>query len=275
MFVWGWLLAENTLSENILLLGGTGDAVALARMLIDQESEQRQSHQLTYSIAGLVRQPDLNCKVISGGFSQFGSMADYIRAEQITLVLDATHPYAQQISCHAIDAARACNIPCWRLQRPVWQREVGDHWLELPSWNILYPILQDYKRVFLTQGRLSQEQLVQLESIRKQDQWFYLRTAIPPDLELPHWIEPITAIGPFSYEDELQQFRHLKIDVMVSKNSGGTSMAGKLRAARDLGVHVLMLQRPELPEATREFIQADDMLAAINQLAEPTLDNKP
>ncbi|MGB1258027.1 MAG: precorrin-6A/cobalt-precorrin-6A reductase [Thiolinea sp.] len=235
-------------------MGGTGQALQLAQKLLQQ------GHSLIYSIAGLVRQPDLPCPIISGGFTQFGGMAAFIRARKIGLIIDATHPYAAQISQHAVTAAQDCGIPCWRLQRPAWQAVDGDNWSEFVDWEDLLPALHGYERVFLSQGRLSAQQLNALIQHRRPGQQYYLRTAVKPVLDLPDWIESIQAIGPFSDADELALFRQLKIDALVSKNSGGEMTVAKLRTARELGVPVLFLRRPGLPEADKAFIEENDLL---------------
>lgn len=247
------------MAEHILLLGGTGLAIPLAHRLIEQD------YQLTYSIAGLVRQPDLTCRVISGGFSQLGGMATYIRAEGISRVVDATHPYATQISHHAMQATKQCDIPYWRLQRPPWPKCDTDNWLEFPDWTQLLPALQTYQTVFLSHGRLSAEHLEQLAAIRQQGQRFYLRTAIPPTIALPSWLHSITAIWLFTYQDELSLFSRLGVDLLVSKNSGGEMTYAKIQAARQLKIPVLMLQRPALTGAgITTFQQTDDVLAALS-----------
>ncbi len=245
-------------AEHILLLGGTGQALKLARNLL------KRGYAVTYSIAGLVRQPDLPCTVISGGFAQFGGMPNFIRSQRISLIIDATHPYAAQISTHAVDAARAFDIPCWRLQRPAWQAH-GDDWAEFADWEDLLTTLHAYERVFLSHGQISSQQLAQLITYRQPGQRFYLRIAAKPNLDLPDWIKPIQAIGPFNDADELVLFRRLQIDALVSKNSGGEMTVAKLNAARVLSMPVLFLRRPELPAATCEFVGEKSLLTALEK----------
>ena len=99
---------------NLLLLGGTAEAKQLARDL------QQQGIALIYSLVGLVRQPQLDCRVISGGFSARGGLRRFIEDEAVDAILDVTHPYAQRMSDHAVEVARQCGIPIWRYQRPPW-----------------------------------------------------------------------------------------------------------------------------------------------------------
>ncbi len=241
--------------SNILLLGGTGTALTLAQEL------SQQGYQLTYSITGLVRQPDLPCQVISGGFTQFGGMAQLVRSQRITLIIDATHPYAVQISHNAATTASKCDIPCWRLQRPCWEQQREDNWHTFQDWGTLIEQLTAYRRVFLSHGQPSRQQLETLSHVRTHDQQFIIRTAAPITLDLPKWIQPLAAIGPFNFQDELALLQSLAIEAIVSKNSGGSATYGKIQAARKLGVPVLMLQRPELPVVTQEFFSREELLA--------------
>ncbi len=243
--------------SNILLLGGTGTALTLTQELLQQ------GYQLTYSIAGLVRQPDLPCQVISGGFTQFGGMAQLVRSQRINLIIDATHPYAVQISHNAVTTASKCGIPCWRLQRPCWEQQNGDNWQTFQDWETLTGHLMAYRRVFLSHGQLSRQQLEILSRIRTPDQQFIIRTAAPITLDLPKWIQPLEMIGPFDFQDELALLQDLAIEAIVSKNSGSSATYGKIQAARELGVPVLMLQRPELPVVTQEFFSRRELLAAL------------
>ncbi|PIE00142.1 MAG: cobalt-precorrin-6A reductase [Thiothrix nivea] len=243
--------------SNILLLGGTGTALTLAQEL------SQQGYQLTYSIAGLVRQPDLPCQVISGGFTQFGGMAQFVRSQRISLIIDATHPYAVQISHSAATTASECGIPCWRLQRPCWEQQTGDNWQTFQDWETLTGHLMAYRRVFLSHGQLSRQQLEILSRIRTSDQQFIIRTAAPIALNLPEWIQPLAAIGPFDFQDELALLQGLAIEAIVSKNSGGSATYGKIQAARELRVPVLMLQRPELPVVTQEFFSREELFVKL------------
>ncbi|MGK0500596.1 MAG: precorrin-6A/cobalt-precorrin-6A reductase, partial [Oceanicoccus sp.] len=116
---------------NLLILGGTADGRKLATSL------HQQGVSVIYSVAGLVRMPDVDCQVVSGGFSQFGGLISYIKQQSITAILDVTHPYAQIMSATAVDVAKACDIPCWRFHRAAWQPEAGDNWQLFQQWDKL------------------------------------------------------------------------------------------------------------------------------------------
>lgn len=236
---------------RLLLLGGTADARKLAENLFDHGID------VTYSIAGLVRVPKLPCKIISGGFTQFGSLAQYINDNKIDAVLNATHPYAAVMSRKASEAANACKIPCWRFMRPEWIQQARDDWQVLESWNDVLPVIANKQSIFLTAGQMDQKVIDQLVKNACAGQQQLLRTAVEPKQTLPDSMQWIKAIGPFSLEDELDIMKKHHVDVVVSKNSGGNSVFAKILAARELAVTVCMLNRPSAVEVDKTFYSLD------------------
>lgn len=237
---------------RLLLLGGTSEAKSLA-----QDLHQR-GVELVYSIAGLVRQPDLPCEVISGGFSRIGGLETYLREAGITRVLDATHPYAARMSRRAVEASAAVGIPCWRYLRPAWQRRANDNWHHFDDWRRLGLALADHRSVLFTCGRLDQafaDALYQDTRDIGQRQWY--RSATRPHFELPPSMTWIEDIGPFTVEAERALMQRLKTDALVSKNSGGDHASAKLEVARARGIPVYLLRRKALPPADREFGDVD------------------
>lgn len=233
---------------RLLLLGGTSEAKQLAREL------HRQDVELVYSIAGLVRWPDLPCEVISGGFSRIGGLEQYLRAAGITRVLDATHPFAARMSRGAVEACAAAGIPCWRYLRPAWRPRENDNWHEFDEWRDLGLALIDHRSVLFTSGRLDQafvDALYYGTLDIGQKQWY--RSATRPAFELPPSMTWIEDIGPFRLEDERELMRRHTVDALVSKNSGGDLAGAKLEAARERGIPVYLLKRKPLPAADREF----------------------
>jgi precorrin-6A/cobalt-precorrin-6A reductase len=234
---------------RILLLGGTGDALHIARQL---------SSAHIYSMAGLGRAPTgLACQVRIGGFGGASGLADFIANERIDLLIDATHPYAARISANAVQAAAQYAIPCWALRRPGWQPEPGDDWRECADWTALQSMLRTFERPFFTVGR---EPLAHLDAIPDDQHWTIRCLEAEPGNARA---TVIGARGPFSLDEEQALFAAGRFDVLVSKNSGGDATEAKLMVARELGLPVLLLRRPELPAATREFDSRDALLAAL------------
>ena len=242
---------------KILILGGTADGRHLAAALHESGCP------IIYSVAGLVRQPKLDCEIISGGFTQFGGLKNYLKENDIVAVLDVTHPYAKVMSRTAIESARVCGIPCWRFHRLPWLPEIEDNWQTYENWPALLKDLKDKKSVFLTAGQLPDLAVKTLDNYGRQGQQQIFRTAVKPKDKLPESIRWHKAIGPFSLENELEIMANYQIDALVTKNSGGSSMQAKLFAARELGVPVLMFTRPELPEVDQEFSERSECQAFV------------
>ncbi len=234
---------------RILLLGGTGDALRLARTLSADD---------IYSLAGLGTVPaDLPCQVRVGGFGGADGLARFIEAERIGLLIDATHPYAAQISANAARAAALTARPCWALRRPAWEAGEGDDWREVDDWAALVAALQPFRRPFFTLGR---EPLAHLARIPAHQHWTIRCLQALPATEQARIIG---ARGPFALDQERLLFEQLGFDVLVSKNSGGRSTEPKLQVARERGVPVLMLRRPALPPVTRTFADLETLVQAL------------
>ena len=237
------------MSRRILLLGGVTEALAIARQLGPEH---------VYSLAGIGRVPqDLACQVRVGGYGGAEGLARYLREAGITLLIDATHPYAAQISGNAAAAARAVGIPCWALRRPAWQALPGDDWREVEDWAGLIDALKPFRRPLFTLGR---EPLQHLEEIPPGQFWTLRALQACPGNER---CEVIGARGPFQLEDEQALFARRQIDVLVSKNSGSVATEPKLEVARALGVPVLILKRPVLPGVDREYLSLQALLGAL------------
>lgn len=224
---------------KLLILGGTADGRRMATSLHQQGVE------LIYSVAGLVRTPKVECQVVSGGFSQFGGLVEYIKQNQVTAILDVTHPYAAKMSATAAKAG----VPYWRFHRPQWQPVCADTWHGFNDWDELLPQLSRYNNVLITVGQVSESVVNQLSK----QQNYVLRTAVEPKFALPDNIQWIKAIGPFSLADETALLSQYNIDVLISKNSGGDATSAKLTAARQLNIPVYMQTRPALPQAQQLF----------------------
>ncbi|MEJ3660867.1 cobalt-precorrin-6A reductase [Pseudomonas fragi] len=237
--------------KRILLLGGVTEALAIARTLGPQH---------VYSLAGVGRVPgDLGCEVRVGGYGGAEGLAQYIREQRIDLLLDATHPYAAQISQNAALAAAASGIPCWALRRPAWVAQTGDDWREVAHWRELIEALAPFQRPLFTLGR---EPLEHLHEIPPEQFWTLRALDAYPGTAR---CEVIGARGPFLIDDERKLFAQRRIDVLISKNSGSSATEPKLQVARERGVPVLILKRPTLAQVDREFSTVEDLLESLAQ----------
>ncbi|MCL6689471.1 cobalt-precorrin-6A reductase [Pseudomonas sp. R3.Fl] len=238
--------------KRILLLGGIGEALAIARRL-------GPGH--LYSLAGLGKVPDdLACQVRVGGYGGAEGLADFIAGQGYDLLLDATHPYAAQISRNAARAAQLAGVPCWALRRPGWQPGPGDDWREVEGWAQLIAALAPFRRPLFTLGR---EPLEHLGEIPGHQFWTVRCLQSLPGTARA---EVLGARGPFSLEGERELFARLGTDVLVSRNSGSQATEPKLLVARERGVPVLILARPELPEVDRQFDSVEALWSALEAL---------
>ncbi|WP_133774840.1 cobalt-precorrin-6A reductase [Pseudomonas graminis] len=238
--------------KRVLLLGGVTDALAIARTLGPQH---------IYSLAGVGRVPtDLRCEVRVGGFGGAEGLANFVQQNGIDLILDATHPYAAQMSQNAAAASKMTGVPCWALRRPAWQAGPNDDWREVADWAELIAALAPFQRPLFTLGR---EPLQHLHEIPVHQFWTLRALDVYPGNER---CEVIGARGPFRLDDERELFESRNIDVLISKNSGGPATEPKLEVARERGVPVLVLKRPELPEVDRALWSVGEVLDALRDI---------
>ena len=235
---------------KLLILGGSGEAAALARALaVDAR------YDVTLSLAGRTVEPTLlPGKLRKGGFGGAEGLAHTLTEDRFDLLIDATHPFAVQMKAHAIEAARAAGAPLLAIRRPAWIPSEGDRWIMVDRIEDAPAALGDTpRRPFLTTGRM------ELAPFRKAPQHFYVLRSVeaPSPEKLPPRVELITARGPFKFDDERALLEDHAIDVVVTKNSGGTATSAKLEAARALSLPVIMVERPALPEALSVETVAD------------------
>jgi precorrin-6A/cobalt-precorrin-6A reductase len=235
---------HRSLAIKLLILGGTGEAIKLA-------NQASQIEQLTVisSLAGRTQQPILPMgEIRQGGFGGVLGLVDYLRSAAIDFLIDATHPFASQISWNAAQAAAICNIPHLLLERPAWEVMPGDRWLPAASNEVAANLLvNNFQRVFLTIGRQELAGYARLADI-----WFLMRSIDPPPLDQP--LPPgqlLLAKGPFDVAAERRLLQEYQLQVIVSKNSGGAATYAKIVAARELGIPVMMIERPAMPEGDR------------------------
>jgi precorrin-6A/cobalt-precorrin-6A reductase len=228
-------------SARVLILGGTGEARRLAGALAG-----RPGLRVVSSLAGRVRAPALPAgEVRIGGFGGVDGLAEYLRRSRIEAVVDATHPFAAVITESAVVAARRVGVPLLVLRRPGWTAADGDDWhrVRTPA-EAAHALSALGERVFLTTGRLGLAAFSALDR-----HWFLVRSVDPPEPPMPRRMELLLARGPFTLPSERALLTRHRIDVLVTKDSGGEMTAAKLRAARELGIPVLIQGRPPAPDA--------------------------
>lgn len=224
----------------MLILGGTSEARALASMLVERGVP------VVSSLAGRVSQPRLPAgEVRIGGFGGPDAMATWLREDGTGAVVDATHPYAEHISASAAKATAQAGVPLLRLQRPGWTPLPGADWRWAMNLEHAAYLVQSLgERVFLTTGRQGLAAFADLGR-----QWFLIRCVDPPDGPLPPRHEVVLARGPYTLDGELTLMREHAVDVLVTKDSGGTMTSAKLHAAGELGLPIVVVSRPPGVEA--------------------------
>jgi precorrin-6A/cobalt-precorrin-6A reductase len=225
---------------RVLILGGTADANRLAEAVA---SDPHIDAVLSY--AGRTenpKPPPIAWRV--GGFGGIDGLKHYLLAEKIARVVDATHPFAAQMSAHAVAACAAVSVPLLALERPPWQRAPGDKWIEVDDLAAAAEALGVApRRVFLGIGRLH------LETFAAHPQHAYLvRLVDPPRAPLPlREVEVIVARGPFDLASDRAMLAKNRTEIIVAKNAGGNSASAKIGAAHALALPVVMVRRPFIP----------------------------
>jgi len=235
-----------------LILGGTSDANQLADAIL------RAGIDAVYSYAGRTQSPVAQSLPIrTGGFGGVAGLSEFITREGITHVIDATHPFAAEMSRHAVKACALLKIPLIALERAPWTRGPGDRWIEVENIETAVDALPEESAcVFLAIGR---QHLAPFAA--KPQHAYTLRFVDPPNGALPL---PVTDIivsrGPFTVAGDLDLMRTRNIAWIVARNSGGDGARAKIDAARELGLPVIMIARPGLPKR-RRVESVEDVLA--------------
>ena len=243
--------------KRLLILGGTGDAARLAAQTVDIAGLETIT-----SIAGRTNQPSgVASEIRIGGFGGAAGLVEYLQMMNIDLVIDATHPFAAQISWNAAQAAETVGIPLLMIVRPAWARISLDDWIEVESIQAaVAAIPATVERIFLTIGR---QQLAPFAILT--DRWCLMRSIDPPSTDTP--LPPGKMLldrGPFSLAQERQLLQEHRIQAIVSKNSGGDATYAKIIAARELGIPVVMVQRPMMPQGDK----VGDVMGGIDWLSD-------
>lgn len=220
---------------NVLLLGGTAEARRLAAVVT-----ARAGITLTSSLAGAVaepRWPDGDVRV--GGFGGVDGLVAWLADHRTDVVVDATHPFATRMSAAAVAATATLALPLVVLRRPGWREGPGDRWHRVPDAAAAAALLPSLgERAFLALGSGG------LGAFAGRQGWFLLRAVDPPRPPLPVRHHLVLDRGPFTADAERALLREHRIDVLVCRDSGGDLTAAKLVAARELGLPVVLLDRP-------------------------------
>ncbi|QTD96563.1 cobalt-precorrin-6A reductase [Streptomyces cyanogenus] len=225
---------------HALILGGTTEARRLAELL-----DGTPGLRLTSSLAGRVAGPRaLPGGTRVGGFGGAEGLTAWLREHGADAVVDATHPFAGTISFHAARAAAAARVPLLALRRPGWAPVPGDRWHEAESLEEAARALPALgRRVFLTTGRMGLAAFADLDTL-----WFLVRSVDAPEPPHPARMRVLLERGPFTLDGERELLRRHRIDVVVTKDSGGAATAPKLTAAREAGLPVVVVRRPPVPQ---------------------------
>ena len=224
---------------RILVLGGTSEARELADLMDSAGLD------VVTSLAGRVNRPRLpRGQVRIGGFGGPAGLADWLTGNRASAIIDATHPFAERISASAVQAGAETGVPLLRLHRRPWTPQEGDQWIRVPSMEAAAAVVRErFRRPMLTIGRQG------LGAFAGDTRGSYLiRCVEPPEGPLPHRYLLVLDRGPFALDSERTLMGRHKIDVLVTKNSGGEATEAKLEAARELHIPVVLIDRPAAPE---------------------------
>ena len=233
------------MQTHLLILGGTTEATALAHHIAKTDVKA------IISYAGRVERirPQPIEKRI-GGFGGVDGLARYISDNQISHVIDATHPFAARMSHNAVEACHQTGTPLAALTRPAWVKESGDKWHHVPDINgavqALDSMARTPRRIMLAIGRMH------IDQFTCQPNHFYLLRLVDAPDEAPDFADYALAVsrGPFTFEADKALLEQHQIDLVISKNAGGKGAYAKIEAARALGLEVIMIDRPALPDRT-------------------------
>ncbi|KQU47940.1 cobalt-precorrin-6X reductase [Rhodococcus sp. Leaf278] len=225
---------------KVLILGGTTEARALAAAL-----DRVRGIETVTSLAGRVARPILPVgQTRIGGFGGPDALAEWLRDNAVDVVVDATHPFASTIGTHAEHATAATGAALLVLTRPPWNEVEGDRWTYVPSLPDAAAAITPGSRVFLTTGRQGVHHFASVDH-----SWFLVRSIDPPTGPVPSRMRLLLDRGPFDLDHESKVLADNRIDLLITKNSGGDMMRAKLDAARAASIPVLMVARPAAPNS--------------------------
>ncbi|WP_205695681.1 cobalt-precorrin-6A reductase [Conexibacter sp. SYSU D00693] len=236
---------------TVLVLGGTAEARELAEAL------HREGVAVVSALAGRTSAPRLPAGAVRvGGFGGADGLAAFLRDGDVRAVVDATHPFASQITARAAAACGATGTPLLRLERPGWNPAPGDRWRWVDDLEGAARAIPEGARVLLALGR---QHVVAFAGV--DHAWFLVRAIERPDPPLPPQHDVVLDRGPYDLAAERALLERHAIDLVVTRDAGGAGARAKLDAARELGVAVLVVRRPALPAGLRTVATLDEAVA--------------
>ncbi|MEO0637494.1 MAG: cobalt-precorrin-6A reductase [Pseudomonadota bacterium] len=226
------------MTETILILGGTKEAAALAASLVAEKPNAR----IVTSLAGRTREPKpVAGETRTGGFGGADGLATWLQTEGVSQVIDATHPFAEQISKNALAACERTGTPLEVRKREPWQKQPGDTWREATNIHQAVAMIPAGARVLLALGRQHIAPFAEREDV-----WFLVRMVDAPSEQLDLPAHELLLQRPSAEADDEQQvlLEH-QITHIVCRNSGGPGAYAKIEAARELSLPVIMIARPQ------------------------------
>ena len=247
--------------RRVLILGGTGEAIAIARLLCDQMANRVEA---ISALAGVTQaRAPIPGVVRIGGFGGVDGLVAFLESEQIDALIDATHPFAAQMAGQAYAAAERTGVPRLKVIRPMWHRDPRNRWIEVPDLVAAAATVARVaaRRVFLTVGGRSLQAFEDMPDV-----WFLARMTDAPlsSLQLAN-AEYVVARGPFQTDAEVALMRTHSIDLLIVKASGGKATEAKIHAARKLDIPVVIIRRPPAPPGDA-VEDADGALQWLNRL---------
>ena len=243
----------NAGKTKILVLGGTAEGIKITEAITNAKNFGNKT-EIIYSLAGRTKNiPNVSAKIRVGGFSSENTnsvdgLTKFLTGEKIDLVIDATHPFAEQISINAMKAANNANIPALRIERQPWQMPEGADILYVPDMvEAAKVVARTARRVLLTVGTKELDSFTGIPKVH-----FVVRMIEKPDTPdaMPQLdnFEIITGRPPFNLADEETLMRDMDIDVLLSKASGGDATFAKIQAAANVGLRIILIRRPPPPD---------------------------
>lgn len=228
--------------KTALILGGTGDARKIADHFVELHNDQLR---VITSLAGRTSSPRKpKGEIREGGFGGAEGLAAYLNETPVDVLVDATHPYAAQISEHAIKAASITNTPLLHFSRPEWVPEPDDNWLHVSDITAAAATLSQHaSKAMITTGIQNLDVFKPVTEVK-----LFVRLLEHPKSEISFSnTEIVIGHPPYTLDGELALFQLLGIDTLVTKNAGGDATIAKIKAARTLGLQVVMIDRPGPP----------------------------